>query len=158
MQGKTVLWGLGNELLGDDAAGIIAARRISDTAPKGWTISECGTVPENFLRDLAKDEVQRLIVVDAADMGLEPGEIRLLTLDDAKDFSFSTHGLALSLLLEPYADSLEIVIIAIQPLTIAPGTGLSEDAKKAVNSVVSAIPNCSWKNFPQLHQENRSPR
>ncbi|HAA47164.1 MAG TPA: hydrogenase 3 maturation endopeptidase HyCI [Synergistaceae bacterium] len=158
MQGKTVLWGLGNELLGDDAAGIIAARRISDTAPKGWTISECGTVPENFLRDLAKDEVQRLIVVDAADMGLEPGEIRLLTLDDAKDFSFSTHGLALSLLLEPYANFLEIVIIAIQPLTIAPGNGLSEAVKKAVDSIISAVPNGSWKNYPRLHQEKRSPR
>ena len=158
MQGKTVLWGLGNELLGDDAAGIIAARRIAAIAPKGWTVSECSTVPENFLRDLAEDKAQRLIVVDAADMGLEPGEIRLLTLDDAKDFSFSTHGLALSLLLEPYTDSLEIVIIAIQPLTFAPGTSLSEEAKKAVDSVVSAIPNCSWKNFPWLHQENRSPR
>ncbi len=158
MQGKTVLWGLGNELLGDDAAGIIAARRIAAIAPKGWTVSECSTVPENFLRDLAEDKAQRLIVVDAADMGLEPGEIRLLTLDDAKDFSFSTHGLALSLLLEPYTDSLEIVIIAIQPLTFAPGTSLSEEAKKAVDSVVSAIPNCSWKNFPRLHQENRSPR
>jgi len=158
MQGKTVLWGLGNELLGDDAAGIIAARRIAAIAPKGWTVSECGTVPENFLRDLAEDKAQRLIVVDAADMGLEPGEIRLLTLDDAKDFSFSTHGLALSLLLEPYTDSLEIVIIAIQPLTFAPGTSLSEEAKKAVDSVVSAISNCSWKNFPWLHQENRSPR
>jgi hydrogenase 3 maturation protease len=140
MQGKTVLWGLGNELLGDDAAGIIAARRISDTAPKGWTISECGTVPENFLRDLAKDE------------------IRLLTLDDAKDFSFSTHGLALSLLLEPYANFLEIVIIAIQPLTIAPGNGLSEAVKKAVDSIISAVPNGSWKNYPRLHQEKRSPR
>jgi len=158
MHAETVVWGLGNELLGDDAAGIIAVRRLSKRAPKGWTIVECATVPENYLSTLPKERTGRLIVIDAADMGLEAGDIRLATLDDVRDMNFSTHGLPLHLLLAPQAARPEISIIAIQPRDLAPGEYLTPAVERAVNTVVRALLESAWRDFPSLHQENRSPR
>ncbi len=158
MHAETVIWGLGNELLGDDAAGIIAVRRLLKRAPKGWAIVECATVPENYLFTLPKEKTGRLIVIDAADTGLEAGDIRLATLDDVRDMNFSTHGLPLHMLFAPQAARPEISIIAIQPLDLAPGENLTPVVEKAVNTVVKALVESSWRDFPPLHQENRSPR
>ncbi len=158
MHAETVIWGLGNELLGDDAAGIIAARRLSERAPKGWTIVECATVPENYLSTLPKGSNGHLIVIDAADMGRSAGDVRLAGLDDVRDVNFSTHGLPLPMLLSPEADRTEISIIAIQPLNLAPGEHLTPVVDKAVNAVVEALVEGSWRDFPPLHQENLSPR
>ncbi|MGC9372937.1 MAG: hydrogenase 3 maturation endopeptidase HyCI [Thermovirgaceae bacterium] len=158
MHAETVIWGLGNELLGDDAAGILAARRLLKRAPKGWTIVECATVPENCLSTLPKEKNGHLIVIDAADMGLEAGQIRIAALDDVRDVNFSTHGLPLPMLLAPQADRAEISIIAIQPLDFTPGEHLAPVVEKAVSTVVKALVEGSWRDFPPLHQENLSPR
>jgi hydrogenase 3 maturation protease len=158
MHAETVIWGLGNELLGDDAAGIIVARRLSKSPPEGWTIVECGTIPENWLSTLPKGKNGRLIVIDAADMGLEAGQVRLATLDDVRDVNFSTHGLPLAMLLSPWASRMEVNIIAVQPLDIAPKDSLTPVVEEAVQFVVEALIKGSWGNLPPLHQENRSPR
>ncbi|MFP4482673.1 MAG: hydrogenase 3 maturation endopeptidase HyCI [Thermovirgaceae bacterium] len=158
MQAETVIWGLGNELLGDDAAGLLVVRRLAKKAPKGWKIVECGTVPENYLSTLPKGKAGRLIVIDAADMGLEPGDIRLATIDDIRDVNFSTHGIPLSLLLAPRSAPAETSIIAIQPLHLAPGESLTPAVKKAVDVVVKSLFSGSWRKLRPLHHENRSPR
>lgn len=158
MKTETAVWGLGNELLGDDAAGVAAARRLAASAPPGWTIVECGTVPENYISTLAKGGLRRLIIIDAADMGLDAGEIRLAALDDAEDVNFSTHGLPLPLILARFADSVEISLIAIEPRDLTPGRCLTPAVAQAVDSVVASLLDGTWRNLPPLHQENRSPR
>jgi hydrogenase 3 maturation protease len=158
MPAKTVIWGLGNELLGDDAVGLEIIRRLAKTAPATWALIECGTVPENYLSTIPKKIGGRLIVIDAADMGINAGDIRLATLEDADDVNFATHGLPLPLLLGPHAASTEIILIGIQPLDLRPGKGLTPAVERAVDAVAKAILEGSWRQFPRLHQEKRSPR
>jgi hydrogenase 3 maturation protease len=158
MPAKTVIWGLGNELLGDDAVGLEIVRHLAQSAPGAWTIVECGTVPENYLSTIPKESGGRLIVIDAADMGVNAGDIRLANLEDADDVNFATHGLPLPLLLSPYATSTEIILIGIQPRDLRPGNGLTPAVEMAVEAVAKAILKGSWRKFPHLHQEKRSPR
>ena len=70
-----VLMGIGNELKGDDGIGNVIAREFS--AP-GWKAIACETVPENFTSVIRRERPELLVIVDATDMGLNPGEIRII--------------------------------------------------------------------------------
>jgi len=158
MQNNTLIWGLGNELLGDDAAGVMLARKIQQDPPPFCTAYECGVTPENFLKTIDPQTTKILLVVDAADLGAKPGSTFLLSLDDEESVNFSSHGLPLGLMLEPYRNILEIILIAIQPCSLGLGQGLSEPVAEAVDMIEKKIRQKAWHTIPWLHQENRSPK
>ncbi|MBN2067580.1 MAG: hydrogenase maturation protease, partial [Candidatus Diapherotrites archaeon] len=70
---KSVLMGIGNELKGDDGIGNAVAREFQG---KGWKPVECETVPENFIAIVKRERPELLVIVDAASMGLAPGQFR----------------------------------------------------------------------------------
>ncbi|AER66330.1 hydrogenase maturation protease [Thermovirga lienii DSM 17291] len=158
MRNNTLIWGLGNELLGDDAAGVVLARKIQQDPPPFCTAYECGLTPENFLKTIDPQTTKTLLVVDAADLGAEPGSTFLLSLDEEESVNFSSHGLPLGLMLEPYRNLVEIVLIAIQPYSLALGQGLSEPVAEAVDMIEKKIRQKAWHTIPWLHQEKRSPK
>jgi hydrogenase maturation protease len=82
MQGPTRLLGLGNEILADDAFGILAAREIERLALPGLevvTSAESGLSLLDHVQD-----VERLIVIDTIQTGrAEPGTIHVVHEQDA---------------------------------------------------------------------------
>ena len=76
-----------------------------------------GPLPENFTGVLRKNPPDLVLMIDAAQMGLAPGEIRWISVDDLAGFSASTHGMPLSLLskflIQEY--NCQIGLIGIQP-------------------------------------------
>jgi len=158
MKNNTLIWGLGNELLGDDAAGVLLARKLQKDPPSWCTVYECGVTPENFLKTIDPKNTKTLLIVDAADLGAEPGSTLLLSLDDEESVNFSSHGLPLGLMLAPYKDSVEIILIAIQPASLELGRPLSEPVARAIDMIEEKIRSKTWHTIPWLHQEKRSPK
>jgi hydrogenase 3 maturation protease len=118
-----MLLGIGNPLLGDDGAGPFVA---SQTRGLGWKAFDCGTVPENFTGKVKELRPEILIIVDAADMQLDPGEFRMVSPGHISDVAFGTHSLPLRVLIDylaPYAG--RIIFIGIQPGVVSPGAPLS---------------------------------
>ena len=66
---------------------------------------------------ICKEEPSHVIFVDGAKMGLEPGEIRLISFDEVKDTTFSTHTLPLTLIAKFIEKDTcaKVIIIGIQP-------------------------------------------
>jgi len=151
-----VLWGMGNPLYGDDAAGSILAKELQGKTPQWLRIFNCETVPENYLAPLRKIAPDFLIIVDAADMGKDPGEIRRMNLADFSNITFSTHGLPLDMILGDL--DIDIIIIGIQPLSRDLGAGLSIPVLHAIEDLKELILMRNWENIIYLHQEKRSPR
>jgi hydrogenase 3 maturation protease len=113
-----LVWGVGNVLMGDDAIGC----RVADLlAERGVPAVNCGTTPENYISMLRKDPPRVLLIVDAVDMGLAPGECRILSLEDVDATMDTSHGVPLSLLLAPFAEHIKIKILGIQPGPPGPG-------------------------------------
>ena len=137
------IWCIGNVLLGDDAVGCKVAELLLEKKVTG--VVDCGITPENHIAALREEPPSALLIVDAADMGLPPGELRRLTLDELDAAAVVSHGVPLSLLLSPFADVFEIAVLGIQPATTRLGAPLSEAAEKAARCVADLIVRGEWK-------------
>ena len=154
---KTILWCIGSPILLDDGAGPALFSELEAFPAEGVVPVNCETTPENWIAPLSKNPPQVLMVADAADMGLPGGSVRRMKLEDTGGITFSSHGIPLSLLLEPLKKSVEIMIIGIQPERRGFGEGLSPEVSRAVQSVAQAIREGRTGEL-ERYQENRSPR
>lgn len=158
MHPVTVVWGVGNEMMGDDAAGICAARLIERRSLPWIRVFICGTLPENYMAPLRKAGPETLLIIDAADIGERAGEIRLLEMADIGGAAFSTHGIPLGVLLAPFEPKLRVRIIAIQPLETRLGEGISPQVRTAAQIAADAVCESRWENIPPFQRQNLSPR
>jgi hydrogenase maturation protease len=149
--------GLGTRLSSDDEIGLalVQAFSLETEFPESCILLEsadAAAVASELL------EWQRpVILVDAADMGLVPGEYRVFSDKDAsiilKDDSVSTHGLGL-------AEGLEIAralgfdrpaaIFGIQPFDFSPKQGLTPEMKDRFPSLLEALKD-AWRNVEKSH-------
>ncbi|MCL2767852.1 MAG: hydrogenase maturation protease [Synergistaceae bacterium] len=102
---------------------------------------DCGTSPENYISKLRKDEPEILIIIDAAEMGIEAGSVRVLNFNEIGGEIITSHGIPLSILLEQFNKTLDIFIIGIQPKQTNPGEPLSDEVKAAAEYVVKKLNN-----------------
>jgi hydrogenase 3 maturation protease len=132
-----LLLGIGNPLRGDDGAGVYAALHLR---AEGWQAVDCGTAPENFTGMVRRLHPELLLLVDAAEMGLLPGEFRVVPRDRIEDVAFGTHHLPLSHLMEFLSDATEqIHFIGIQPAVVEDREGLSPGVEKGIRRLLRLI-------------------
>jgi hydrogenase 3 maturation protease len=105
---------------------------------------DCGTTPENHTATLRKNPPRVLLVVDAVDMGLSPGECRKFSLRELDSVIESSHSIPLSILLANFADSVAILALGIQPSTLRLGAPLSEPVEKAAHHLADLIAQGRW--------------
>lgn len=139
--------GLGNPLRGDDGVGCrvvseLARRRL----PEGVRLLDLGT-PGLALLDLMAG-YERVILVDAADIGSEPGSFRRMTLEEMRLLTTevkSLHNIGLGevLVLARALDrSLpEIMIFGVQPAQIGWQEGLSPAVEAVLPALIEALLN-----------------
>jgi hydrogenase maturation protease len=141
---KTVVLGLGNALLKDEGIGVHVIHALQhNSIPAEVEIIDGGTSPDiTYLIE----EAHKLIVVDAARGGGEPGTIYRLALDDITsqgELTLSTHDISLfySLrLMESLGNSPEeTVIIGVEPKEIDLGLELSPELEQKVPSVIKVV-------------------
>jgi len=136
---KKMLLGIGNELLGDDGVGPWIARVINGR--EGWIGIDGGTAPENFSSLIRRERPDLLIIVDAAEMNITPGEMRLIPLNKIPKLTyFSTHTLSLAFLIEFLKEDIgEILFIGVQPKAIALGCTLSPEVLSSAQRLINLI-------------------
>jgi hydrogenase 3 maturation protease len=129
--------------MGDDAAGCEVVKFLRE---QGISATDCGTTPENYIATLKKNPPATLLIVDATDMGLQPGEFGLISLDKLDATLESSHGVPLSVLLAPFENSgIEIKVIGIQPRALTLGAPLSDAVAGAARCVAELIVNGEWR-------------
>ncbi len=108
---------VGAVLRGDDAAGPYLAKLMHDNPIAGWEVIDGGQTPEDEIAVVRRMQPDVLLLVDAADMGLEPGTIKPVAEDEVvTDFLITTHSLPITFLLEQLQSSCgKVVFLGIQP-------------------------------------------
>jgi len=137
----TVLVGIGHPLRGDDYAGSLIAKELKKTANysrKGLYIFDAEDDLEGVISKLRKLHPKRMIFVDACEMKMRPGEIRLLSIDDTSYPFFTTHGIPLKLLAQQLLPESETWLLAFQPESFGL-IGLSTEMKETTKSVIEFI-------------------
>lgn len=137
---KIAIMGIGSELRNDDAAGMCLIEKLRAAINREDVIFiGGGTAPENFTGVIKDFQPDRLVIIDAAHMGLPTGEIRLLESDEIGGLSFSTHMLPLPIMLKYLELELNchVICIGIQPKNTEQGFTMCEDVAKAVDKLSS---------------------
>ena len=107
---------IGNKYGGDDGIGPYVAEKLKKEKISDMSVIDCGTNPENYTSVIKSIRPKKLIIIDAVEMNLKPGEIRLIKKEKIGVMHISTHNIPISLLinyLEKYVG--EIMFIGIQP-------------------------------------------
>jgi hydrogenase 3 maturation protease len=139
--GKAAIAGIGNIMRGDDGLGpklIELLRARSVNAP----LFDCGTAPENYIFPMLKSACDTIILIDAANMGLDPGDARIIDVDDITNVSFSTHSPSPKLfidLLKMGNENMNIFVISVQPKDTSLGSPLSEEVLRGLDVLADAF-------------------
>ena len=119
MRIHTTVWGLGNPLLRDDAAGLEVVRLLGEKKLPNFSLRRCELAPANYLATLEGERPRRFLLIDASDMGLPPGSLRRFPLTRVDDPSFTSHDLPLpQLLAGTLPPDCEAWVVAIQPQSV----------------------------------------
>jgi hydrogenase 3 maturation protease len=104
-------------MMGDDGAGPLLAEMCAARPVGEWVVIDGGSAPENDIVAIRELRPDRLLIVDATDMGLNPGEIRLVDPDDiAEMFMMTTHNMPLNYLIDQLQEDVgEVIFLGIQP-------------------------------------------
>ncbi len=142
---RLAILGIGSELRGDDAAGVLAAKTIQknleNKKKKNIEIFIGETAPENLTGEIKKFKPTHLLIIDSAEMGKKPGEVHLFSPDEIKGVSFCTHQLPLRIMVNYLRNFIEcnIAVIGIQPRGLAFDAKPSKEVNAAIKYLASAI-------------------
>jgi len=132
---KVAVLGAGSELCGDDAAGMLLIQCLLEAGVPPALLPLAGsTAPENFTGQIKAYGPDLLLLVDAAFVGGEIGDISLIAADQVKSVGFSTHLLPFSVLIDYLRQEtgLETLILGIQP-------GQTEFATEPCGRICAAV-------------------
>jgi hydrogenase 3 maturation protease len=143
---RVAILGVGNDMNGDDGAGVSVVRQLAARMPAtpGVLLIDGGTAPENFTGPLRRFRPDLVVEIDAADHGEAPGTAAWIDWRDADGMSASTHTLPPSVLATFLSNDLgcRVTLLGIQPATLETGQCLSPAVAAAVSKLVERL--CTW--------------
>jgi hydrogenase maturation protease len=143
----TLILGLGNPLMADDGVGPRVIELLeAQPVPAGIAIRDGGTAGVGLVPEM--EGYQRVILIDCAKMGLQPGEWRRFTLQEAK--LLEDERAALSLHHASLRDALrlaealgvlppETIIYGVEPARVEWDRPMSTVVESALAAIAQAV-------------------
>lgn len=153
LTGRVAIMGVGNTLRGDDGVGSVVARKLrrafawvppeeSDEAGiVTVAIVDAEEIPESYIDLLEAAHPAVVVLVDAAELGAEPGALALIEAARLSDQTSFTHRTPLA----PVARYLEqrtgatILFAGIQPGPPSWGEALSDEVETTANRLANIL-------------------
>ncbi|MBU2473589.1 MAG: hydrogenase 3 maturation endopeptidase HyCI [Candidatus Omnitrophica bacterium] len=138
-KGKVIIAGVGNILRADDAFGPRLIEAIEKRV--NAVCFDLGTAPENYIGKIAKQGPDTVLIVDAVDLGKNPGSFQLLRGKDIINSGFTTHDLSPRMFIDflKSQTKAEIYLLGVQPQTTAFGEEMSEKMTEALEKIAVSI-------------------
>jgi hydrogenase 3 maturation protease len=139
---KVVVAGIGNPIRSDDYVGLNIVEKLKGKLPETICLLECETVPESYLLDIEEFNPTHVLLIDAAFLGLNPGEASLVDAEKITSFSaITTHLLPLRIFCEyvKQATGAKIALLLIEPKSMEFGEGLTTEVQAAAESLTKIL-------------------
>ncbi len=139
---KTVIAGIGNPIRQDDYVGLKIVENLQGKVPANVCLLECETVPESYLLDIEQFKPTHVLLIDAAFLGLKPGEASLFETEKIVDYpAITTHLLPLKIFCEyiKQATGAKIGLLLIEPKSMEFGEGLSIELQSAAEDFTKIL-------------------
>ena len=147
MKKATLVLGLGNPLMSDEGIGVYLVQRLAKLKDKFSDVDfiDAGTGGMTILHLI--ENRSKVVIIDCARMGLQPGDIRRFTPDQAETVKALSHQslheadilgiINLAKRLGQCPD--RIVIFGIEPEVVQPGQQLSRTIADRIEDYISEI-------------------
>ncbi len=139
---SVVIAGIGNPIRRDDFVGVKIIQDLEGKVSDKVSLLECETVPESFMQEIVDINPSHVLLVDAAILGLKPGETRLVFPEQITNFSsITTHVLPLRIFCEYITKMTEakIALLLIEPENTEFGEGLTPTVQAAAEKVTKIL-------------------
>ncbi len=138
---RLAVLGIGNPFRGDDAVGIEVLKRLKGKVPENARLFECETVPENRLDEIESFQPSHVLMIDAAQLNVDPGGARLVLPEEFARTVLSTHAMPLFILAEVLRKSLnaKVMLLGVQPERVEFGENLSPKLRKASREIAQIL-------------------
>jgi hydrogenase maturation protease len=145
--GRTLVAGVGNVFLRDDAFGVEAVRLLARRPlPAGVEVADFGIRGVHLVYELL-DGCDLFVLVDAAQRGYEPGTVTVLEIDPAQaepgvpvmDAHDLTPDAIFAMLASMGGHPRRSLVVACEPADLGAGMGLSDRVRAALPHAVEAV-------------------
>ncbi len=139
---RIVLAGIGNPIRKDDFVGVRIIQNLKGKTAKNVFLIECETVPESFTQQIIDFNPTHILLIDAAILGLKPGESRLIEPEKlTSSSSYSSHMLPLRIFCEyvSQVSKAKIRLLLIEPKDTEFGEGLTPELDAAAKSISRSL-------------------
>jgi coenzyme F420 hydrogenase subunit delta len=142
---EIVIAGCGNPLFADDGFGPAVVEEMQKlTLPDNVKVVDVGLGGPHFIFTLLDPEVtKKLVIIDIADFGAEPGEITKLRVEDLPPGAYrDAHSWDLTEPLSRLKDDIDITVIGCQPKRVTSPEfeiGLSDEIVKAIPKTIQVV-------------------
>ena len=141
--GRVAVVGIGHELRGDDAAGVMVARALKPVfaGDVHVLIVDGGHAPENHTGTLRRFTPDLVLLVDTASLSEPPGTVRWLAWEETSGLSASTHTMPPYVMARYLTAELgcEVALIGVQPDHMRIGTQVSPEVRRTVDEIVRVL-------------------
>ena len=139
---KVVVAGIGNPIRMDDFVGAKIVQDLQGQVSEKVYLIECEVVPENFIQKIVDFDPTHVLLIDAAILGLEHGDSRLIKPERLAVFpAYSTHALPLRVFCEYVTKTTraKIALLLIEPKEADFGEGLTSEVKASAQEIVDIL-------------------
>ena len=139
---KVVLAGIGNPIRTDDYVGLKIVEDLKGRLPAKVLLLEAETVPESYLYDIEEFHPSHVLLIDAAFLGLKPGDASLMDAEKiAETSAVTTHLLPLRVFCDyvNQATGAKIALLLVEPKSMDLGEGLSAPVQEAVERLTQIL-------------------
>ena len=141
---RVVVAGIGNPIRTDDFVGVKIVQDLQAKVHESVLLIECETVPESFIQQIIEFTPSHVLLIDAAILGLEPGDARLIDPNQLTMHPiYSTHMLPLRIFCECLTKTTDakIALLLIEPKATDFGEGLTPEIKASAREIIDALLN-----------------
>lgn len=134
-----VIIGIGNEMRGDDSAGIEIIKRLQKNGISN-TLAVY-TTPENYLQKIAMMPGNARLWIDIINWNGEPGETKIFDTDTISHYAISTHNFSLIVIINFLKElkNIQDYVLGIQPQNLTLGDPISMPVAKTVGILAEYI-------------------
>jgi hydrogenase 3 maturation protease len=139
---RLVVAGIGNPIRNDDFVGVKIVQDLQSKVSERVYLIECETVPESFLQPIVEFNPTHVLLIDAAILGLKPGETRLINPEQVTAFpAISTHILPLRIFCEyiTATTKAKIALLLIEPKNVEFGEGLTPEVQATAKKITKML-------------------
>jgi hydrogenase 3 maturation protease len=139
---KVVVAGIGNPIRSDDYAGLKIVENLKGKLPDTVLLLEAETVPESYLLDIEEFHPTHVLLIDAAFLGLKPGDASLVDAEKIADVSaVTTHLLPLRIFCEyvKQVTGAKIALLLVEPKSMEFGEDLTAEVQAVAERLVKVL-------------------